>query len=83
MWKTSLYFALNKIVRTLIGNGIFNEIEDLVVAYMDKELTGDEKKAAVKKELNELKGVVGVSVKEAGSVLINLAIETVLIVKNK
>lgn len=81
MWKSSLFFVLTKVVQSLVGNGVFKEIEDVVLAYADKKLTGDEKKAAVKKELSELKGIVGKSLQETSSILINLTIETVLINK--
>lgn len=73
---------LSFVVNRLIDANLFESIKVLVSAQMNTELTGEQKKAAVKAELNNLSGNIKNEFEKTASNLINFAIEAaVLIIK--
>lgn len=77
-----IFNMLAFVIKRLIDAKLFESIKDMVVAQMDTNLTGEQKREAVKNELNELTGNIADEFKKTAPNLINLAIETaVAIVK--
>lgn len=73
--NTFLFNMLGFVVRRLIAARLFDHISDIVAAQMDNKTSGDKKKAAVKQELNELRGALQQDFINTAPSLINLAIE--------
>lgn len=74
---------LSFVIKRLVDAKLFEHIRDMVIAQVDTKLTGEQKRAAVKKELDELTGDLYDSVKSTAPYLINLAIETAVALVKK
>ena len=74
--NTFLFNLLTFIVRRLINAQLFEHIRDMVNAQMDNNLTGEQKRAAVKQELTELNGALLEDFHKTAPYLVNLAIES-------
>jgi hypothetical protein len=74
--NTFLFNLLTFIVRRLINAQLFEHIRDMVNAQMDNNLTGEQKRAAVKQELTELTGALREDFHKTAPYLVNLAIES-------
>lgn len=71
-------FAVNMIIqliKSMMDNGLADQIGELVGAAFDFDLSGEEKKAAVQKELRDVGGVVGDALADTTPALVNIAIE--------
>jgi hypothetical protein len=63
-------FLLNFAIKVIIGAGVFNKIQEIVIeANKNKDWTGEQKKEFVKQEIKKL----GIAMKKSAT---NLAIET-------
>lgn len=71
-----IFNMLAFVVKRLIDANLFESIKQMVEAQMDSKLTGEQKRAAVKNELNELTGNIADEFKKTAPNLVNLAIET-------
>lgn len=71
-----IFNMLAFVIKRLIDAKLFESIKDMVVAQMDTNLTGEQKREAVRNELNELTGNIADEFKKTAPNLINLAIET-------
>lgn len=71
-----IFNMLAFVIKRLIDANLFESIKDMVQAQMDTNLTGEQKRAAVKNELNELTGNIADEFKKTAPNLVNLAIET-------
>lgn len=78
-----IFNMLAFVIKRLIDAKLFESIKDMVVAQMDSNLTGEQKRAAVKAELNELTGNVAEEFKKTAPNLVNLAIETAVALVKK
>lgn len=71
-----LFNMLAFVIKRLIDANLFDHIKDACLAQLDNDLTGEQKRAAVKQELYELTGELSESFKKTAPNIINLAIET-------
>jgi hypothetical protein len=71
-----LFNMLAFVIARLIDAKVFEIIKFMVIAQMNSELTGEQKRAEVKKQLENLTGNVADEIKKTAPNLINLAIET-------
>ena len=74
-------FAINMIitmVKSMMDNGLVEQIQEFVVAAFDFEMTGEEKRAAVLAELADIGGVLGDALSATAPWLINLLIESLV-----
>lgn len=72
------------VVKKVVDAKLYSFIIAAVEAQFDTDLTGEQKKAEVKKQLAALTGVLGSIFKDTSTVYINLAIEAaVAILKAK
>lgn len=70
-------YALDKLIKWLIGGELFNSIKEMVASVADANLSGDEKRTKV---LDEAKSIAG----KTATFLLNLAIEAaVTLLKSK
>lgn len=82
--KAVLFNLLAIIVKGLVDAKLFSHIQDLVFAYAgNPSLTGDQKRAAVKKELDEAKADIKEALGKTSSNLVNFAIEVAVIFAKK
>ncbi len=78
-----IFNMLAFVVKRLIDAKLFESIQDMVLAQMDNNLTGEQKRAKVKQELYELTGNVAEEFKKTAPNLVNLAIETAVALVKK
>lgn len=78
MWKVLGVKLLTTAVNMLVGKDIFKEVADVVRAYVDLDMSGEEKKAAVKKELEEVKVILKRTWGEWANAVLNMVIEVAL-----
>ena len=74
-------FAINMIItmiKSMMDNGLVEQIQEFVVAAFDFEMTGEEKKAAVLAELADIGGVLGDALSATAPWLINILIEALV-----
>jgi hypothetical protein len=64
------------VIARLVDAKLFEIIKAMVIAQMNSELTGEQKRAEVKQQLYNLTGNVADEFKKTAPNLINLAIET-------
>ena len=64
------------VIARLIDAKVFEIIKAMVISQMSTELNGEQKRAEVKKQLDNLTGNVADEIKKTAPNLINLAIET-------
>jgi len=81
--QSILIGILVAMVKRLVTSKLFDYIKSLVLSQVDKDLTGEEKRASVKESLAGVKSVLGDEAKKTGSLLINLAIETAVLAIRK
>jgi hypothetical protein len=78
-----IFNMLAFVIKRLIDAKLFESIKDMVTAQMDSNLTGEQKREAVKNELNELTGNIADEFKKTAPNLVNLAIETAVALVKK
>ncbi len=74
-------FAINMIltmIKSMMDNGLFNEVEDVVKALMTSNVSGNEKKQLVMDELEDLTGLLAEAFRSTSPWIINLLIEAVV-----
>jgi hypothetical protein len=71
-----LFNMLAFVIARLIDAKVFEIIKAMVISQMSTELNGEQKRAEVKKQLDNLTGNVADEIKKTAPNLINLAIET-------
>ncbi len=74
-------FAINMIlamIKSMMDNGLFDEVEDVVKALMSSNVSGNEKKQLVMDELEDLTGLLAESFRSTSPWIINLLIEAVV-----
>ena len=71
-----LFNMLAFVIARLVDAKLFEIIKAMVIAQMNSELTGEQKRAEVKQQLYNLTGNVADEFKKTAPNLINLAIET-------
>jgi hypothetical protein len=81
--NTFLFNLLSFVVKRLVAAQLFEHIRDIVAAQMDTNLTGEQKRAAVKQELYELNGALRDDFQKTAPYLINLAIESAVALLKK
>lgn len=74
-----LFNMLAFVISRLLDAKLFEIIKAMVIAQMSTELTGEQKRATVKQELYNLTGNVADEFKKTAPNLINLAIETAVV----
>ncbi len=81
--KSLMLMLLIRAVKSLVTGPLYEHISLMVKYQMSSTLSKPEKLAAVKKEIAELRGDLGVAARELGENLINLAIETAVAATKK
>ena len=72
---TTAYAALDFALKRLTSPDFMQALKDLVLSYMDDDISGAEKKEAVLEELKQLGQEVGEMVVDMSGSLLNLALE--------
>ncbi len=80
---TILLNLLSFVVKRIIDAKLFAHIQNLVLSQINTNLTGDQKKQAVKDELASLQGDLKVAFQGTSNNLTNFAIEAALILVKK
>jgi hypothetical protein len=80
---TILLNLLSFVVKRIIDAKLFVHIQNLVLSQINNDLTGDQKKQAVKDELASLQGDLKASFQGTSNNLVNFAIEAALILVKK
>jgi hypothetical protein len=83
MLNAVLMTLLQHIVSSLLGSGLFQEIERLVQLELSTDKSGPEKAAAVKASLTAAKGDLESVVHSTSGWALNLGIETAVAVLNQ
>jgi hypothetical protein len=78
--KLVLRNILSYVVKQLIDVNLYQYIITLVQIQFNRDLTGEEKRAAVKQQLSELTGDLGTVIATTSVTYINLAIEVAVLV---
>lgn len=78
-----LFNMLAFVISRLLDAKLFEIIKAMVVAQMNTELSGEQKRAEVKKQLDHLTGNVADEFKKTAPNLINLAIESAVVLIKK
>ena len=76
MINAFLMSILTHAVQAIIGSGVFQEIERLVLIELSNTKTGAEKAASVKEGLKNVKGELGTALTGTANWELNLGIET-------
>ena len=74
-------FAINMIItmiRSMMDNGLVDQVQEFVVAAFDFDMQGAEKKAAVLAELSDIGGVFGAALASTAPWLMNMLIEALV-----
>ena len=80
---TILLNLLSFVVKRIIDAKLFAHIQNLVLSQINTNLTGDQKKQAVKDELASLQGDLKASFQGTSNNLVNFAIEAALVLVKK
>ena len=82
-WKKIVYKALLGALHMLVDAGVVQDVKDIVVIYMDQDMSGDQKKLMVYKEIAEMKTHAADAVRGTSRILIDLIISIVLVTESK
>lgn len=78
-----IFNMLAFVIKRLIDANLFESIKAMVAAQMNTNLSGEQKRNAVKNELNHLTGNIADEFKKTAPNLVNLAIETAVALVKK